>query len=91
MVIQLSTSTSNSNFSLIISYGQKKKKNGWIRCASTEGDYQTPIKECFHIDYADNTTTSSMRKPSVKEYRPEVDLIIEIDETHLKVSDQLRN
>jgi hypothetical protein len=61
VIIQLSTSTSTSNFSLIISYGQKKKKNGWIRCASTEGDYHTPIKVCCDIDYADNTTTSSMR------------------------------
>jgi hypothetical protein len=79
VVIQLSTSASSSNFSLIISNGQKDKKNGWIRCASSEGDYHTPIKECCDIDYADNTTTPSMRKPSVKEYRPEAYLIIEID------------
>ena len=56
-----------SNFILIISYGQNKKKIGWIRCDSSEGEYHSPTQERGDIDHTENTTTSVKEGAGVKE------------------------
>jgi len=51
----------------MISYGQNKKKIGWIRCDSCEDDFHTQTQERGDINDTDNTTTFVNGGAGVKE------------------------